>query len=451
MEDALYDTSWLLHRIPDLTPRLSALLTPSQTTPQDQSKQRHRLSSHADLFLKYLHENRPRYEDEEEKAKFGGIRQCTWKSLEILAVDGHDRSSEHQAGKKRKRYAAQDDGHSLRRGLMISLVYEKTTYKFVIYAASTGSFRPSKRSRIAIATSHTGVSRGPFGGEPEPAILLAKSSPSVLKTLTTYLLDTFDLPRPVEALKFPSSFIQSTLESHLTTIYRALSSDGDGSNASSNAIREYEFTNTVGTVKVTVSFSAPIAPSLKSLEVAVGLPALLSAFQLIDSTANARRETFLGFLSGCILAKTGLRLPGLDDSDAEKENVAVDETRTTEEQQAEEEGNAPAPIGESKKPDPPLRISRISTAAYAISVDQRLKFSLKAVEAVENEEDDDDLPSDDDENENHASDADVRENRRRKAKAKKPNSVRQANQELLLSILHEASRQGETGKGGEAA
>lgn len=381
MEDSLYDTSWLLHRIPRLNSALSALLTPPATDLQPQSRHTERLSSHAELFLQSLSKDRPRYEDEEEKEKLGSLRECTWRGLQAA---GCSDETEHMVGKKRKR-DAQDDGHVLSRGLLISLIYEKKTYKFILYTTSAQP-RVSKRGR----PDHT--TQVPAHSPNETAILLSKSSPSALKALTNYLSDTFALD-DIHPLRLPSSFIQSTLETYLRSIYTSLSTaPGAGRRSTSTNLRD-----TIGIVKLTISFSAPVAPSLKSLEVAVHPHVVSSSLKSLATEHDRdKREFVMGLVSGLVTAKTGLRLPLLNEMD----HIPRDDHRND-----ELDNHDP-------KSEPPMKLSRISNAAYVISSDQRLKFFTKAVDVVDGLDDGE------------------------------GNVVRSANEALLTAMVDEAQRQG---------
>ena len=369
MENCFYETSWLVHSIPKLTAPFAALLTPPST--HEQARHRYQLSTHADTLRDALSQARPHYEFEEEKEKLGVLRQCKWTRLD---GDANEAAQSDYAGRKRKRADSVIDG-STDQGILISLVYEKTTYKFVLYTSNNNA---AKRSRSLPWAQSCSRSQKPT------AILLSKSSPSALRSLTNYLYDTFALDN-IRPLQLPSTFIQGTLQRYLSSIYSSL----ETASTSQQARIQDTFINVISTVKVNIAFSAPVAPHLKSLELAIAPYAVLKA---MPENGKSDKEYFMGAISSYIHATTGLILPVIDDregSDDGRHAMEVD----------------------SPQPEPPMKISRISSAAYAISCDHRLKFVLRAVDAVE------------------GSDSTGR------------NCVRKANQEVLDAVVEEAARQ----------
>ncbi|KIV83791.1 hypothetical protein PV11_05785 [Exophiala sideris] len=369
MENCFYETSWLVHSIPKLTASFAALLTPPST--HEQVRHRYQLSTHADTFRDTLSHARPHYEYEEEKEKLGVLRQCKWTRL---GGDASETAQADYAGRKRKRADSVMDG-SLDQGILISLVYEKTTYRFVLY---TTNINAAKRSRSLPWAQSCSRSQKPT------AVLLSKSSPSVLRSLTNYLYDTFAVDN-IHPLQLPSTFIQGTLQRYLSSIYSSLET---ASNSQQGRVQD-TFINVISTVKVHIAFSAPVAPHLKSLEVAIAPYAVLKA---MPENGNSGKDYFMGAISSYIHANTGLILPVADEEEGSDDGRHAIEA-------------------DSPKPEPPMKISRISNAAYAISCDHRLKFVLRAVDAV------------------HGSDS------------PEENCVRRANQEVLDAVVEEAARQ----------
>lgn len=443
MEDSLYDTSWLVHRIPRMTPSFAALLDPPAPTHHEHTKQSERLSIHAGAFRESLGKDRPRYEADEEKEKVGGLRQCRWRRLEEGIVsagddnDQHRRSDEqHMVGKKRKR-GRQDGADSLVQGLLISLVYEKTTYKFVVYTHS-GSGGASKRGRRAttLSTKPSSSASSSSGQANEAAVLLSKSSPSAHKSLTQYLSSTFGIT-DTQPLQFPSAFIQSTLETYLSSVHTGLS-NATPADATTRRGIDAEFKDVIGTVKVTVAFSAPVAPSLKALDVAVGSQMVLksqsqsrrpSTLGNRDHDNRQHRQhssSFMDLVARPIMERTGLNLlprphshPPLDAT------TRASPTATSIRNENTDPDPGPA------RPASPMKITRISHGAYAIAVDHRLKFASRAVNAVS--EVDGDV---------HDADDSGVGSRVRTRMRNKMNPVRAANEALLLAVVDEARRQG---------
>ncbi|KIW59375.1 hypothetical protein PV05_03828, partial [Exophiala xenobiotica] len=371
MEDCLYDTSWLIHSLPALTPSFLALLAPPSTQ-RERSQLTGDLSTHAGAFGESISQGRPRYESEEERERLGSLSQCKWNRLEGLAPE---EGQTQPLNRKRMRDDGDDDS-STSHGILISLIYERTTYKFIIY--TTPNTISSKRSRTETSN------RASSNQESRTAILLSKSSPSLLRSLTTYLSDTFALPK-IHPLQMPSALIQKTLQNYLSTIYSSLST-APGSTQSQ--VQDL-FINIISSVRLTIGFSAPVAPHLKSLDIAVAPYAVLKA---LPENGRFGIEHFMSTLAGYIWANTGLKIPVLDDRDNVVQSLKGQEA-------------------DIAKSDAPMKISRISNAAYAISCDHRIKFVSRPLHSV----DDPDQPDE--------------------------NCVRRANQELLVAIVEEARRQ----------
>ncbi|KIW14633.1 hypothetical protein PV08_07417 [Exophiala spinifera] len=379
MEDAFYDTSWLVHSVRKLTPSFLALLAPTSTD-SERSQQTDILSSHAEGFAESISRDRPRYESEEEKEKLGLLRQCKWTQLGQGTSAAAQTPTHYSAGRKRRR---DDDTSSRIHGISISLIYEKSTYKFIIYTHTTSLAIASKRNRTAP------LSAASVAVEDQTAVLLSKSSPAVLKALLSYLCDKFTPLPDIYSLHLPSRFIQGTLQTYLSAISSSLTTSSSSSSDLTQSQMQDLFIDVISSVKLTITFSAPVAPHLKSLDVAVAPFAVLKAIPEPGLPNN--RDHFMGTIANFIWAHTGLKLPVDTEYTATGPATRVDEP-------------------EQAKPEP-MKISRISTAAYAISCDHRVKFVARAVNAVDGPEQ---QPQD--------------------------NCVRVANHELLVAVLDEARR-----------
>ncbi len=359
MEYAFYDSSWTVYGIPKLTGSLSGLLLAPPATSQARDDHRARLEAHADSFNACLGKDRPRYEIEEENMRLGGLKQCMWTRLEQAL----DQDVPAQAGTKRKRATREDEEHPQCHGILISLIYEKKTYKFIIYTSSSLS---TKRNRTTSIFSNN--STAALAGE---AVLLSKSSPTALKALIEYLTSTFSLPS-IHPLQFPSQLLQTTLERYLTTTYTSIFADN------SPALSRALFKSAIGTLKLSISFFAPIAPKLKSLEISIPPETVLSMCErnITQRAAHGTSastlpidSTFMNTLAGFIMKSAGLSIPVLSKVNADFTDWAY---RAQEEQSDE-------------PPDLPMRVTRVNTGAYAMGVDSRLKFVRKAVDGVDGE------------------------------------------------------------------
>merc|ERR1711964_849755 len=151
----------------------------------------------------------------------------------------------------------------------------------------------------------------------------------------------------IHPLQLPSALIQKTLQDYLSTIYSSLST---APGSSQTQVQDL-FINIISSVRLTIGFSAPVAPHLKSLDIAVAPYAVLKA---LPENGRFGIEHFMSTLAGYIWTNTGLKIPVLDDRDGVVRSLNC-------------EG------ADIAKSDAPMKISRISNAAYAISCDHRIK------------------------------------------------------------------------------
>ncbi|ETI19480.1 hypothetical protein G647_09314 [Cladophialophora carrionii CBS 160.54] len=391
MKASLYDSSWTVYSIPQITPSLSKLVSAPATTLQAHEKRREQLASHAESFREYLDESRPRHERDDEKTSLGGLKHSLWTRLDnMLDQDEHPHSPVLHAGKKRPRQQLeQENERTQSNALVVCLAYEKETYKFIIYTTSASSARSSKRRRTASPTSQSTSAPSTDA----TAILLAKSSPATLKRFTTYLSDRFSVDA-IRPLSLSSLFLQSSLERYVSTVPSAL----------------------LGQIRLTLPFARPIAPDLKSLEIAVPRETTES-FTKVRASQQRRsgpRQTrgeklFMHHLANSILNKTGLSIPVICNVHGGEDSPVVDPQRDTN----------------------PARISKVSTVCFALSAECRLKFERKAVEAAEGVKGVHDEGKGEDAGEDDTDpDPDGAEN-----------CVKRANRELLAALVDEARRQ----------
>ncbi|EXJ54027.1 hypothetical protein A1O7_09364 [Cladophialophora yegresii CBS 114405] len=352
MKPLLYDTSWTVYTIPQITPPLSKLLSAPATTPQAREKRREQLASHAQFFQEYLDESRPRHERDDEKTSLGGLKHSTWTRLDNMLdqdEDEHPHSPVPHTGQKRPRQqlGQEEEDRVQSSALVVCLAYEKETFRFIIYSTCRSTARTSKRRRTTSPTS-TSQSTSALSTD-DTAVLLSKSSPSMLKRFTTYLSDKFSVDA-IRPLSLSSPFLQSSLERYISTVPSAL----------------------LGQIRLTLPFARPIAPDLKSLEIAVPRETTES---FTKSRSSQRRRSgprqtrgenlFMHHLAKFILTKTGLSIPTICNvpgaSEGEPKSLVV----------VPQHGASPA------------RVSKISTACFALSAECRVKFERKAVEAAE--------------------------------------------------------------------
>lgn len=351
MNSTLYDTSYTLYAVSEPSARFRDLVLCQQGA----------LRGYERDLQDYVNNKRPAYENEEEREKIGGLRGCNWVPLK------------RYAGQKRKR-GRDDDGDEMDsyqsmgsndvpvEGVMAMLTYDKATYKFVFYAATT---------QQSVQPKSTKSSRKDKNTNPLP-LLLMKSNASLSRHFVAFLENTFNVT--VTPLKLPATLLQQTLQQYITFLYGSL-----------QPVRSLQFTesilrDTIGNLKITLATNIAhpngpeIAKGLRSMDIDVpsetlhqllAAPTAKATNGRSSATAANTTTSFLVGLCDHIHEKTGLILP-LPPLTTTNGNHGTDST-----------------ANEREEDEPPLKITRISTSAFAISSEGRLKLSSKAVEALD--------------------------------------------------------------------
>jgi Kinetochore complex Sim4 subunit Fta1 len=305
----LYDVPWTLHRLqwPSLSNRPRSLL----------SNSRNRVSR-AKQMLEFLHIDVTDEEAEngfDEKA--GAIQACTWDLLE---------AAEREEGA----ILLNDEGHrvteELGSGIVINLTYDMAAYRVILYGPA-----PSQPSSLAALQ------------QPQPILplLLTKTPIPLTKQIVTFLLDTFDIR--ISPLKLPQSFLHHTLESYIDILYRYTSP--------LSLARKIAFLkNALKDVKMTLSFSTPITPHLRTLE--LDIPAE-TVYNLIEASISGQ-TSFMQEMAVHLEHHTGMHLPLPANKDTQSDDI-----------------------------EKLIRISKIVCHAFALSGDGRFKIVEKAHRAAE--------------------------------------------------------------------
>lgn len=302
MDDALYDTSLTVYAVTEPSPPLLSLLSASTT----------RLNDHAHTLRDHLSAGRVAYEREEEQEKIGGLRECTFTVLRQNEAAPH--------------------------GVAISLLYDKITYKFLLYGNTASHSKTRRRGRGNAS-------------EPSLPLLLIKASSSVTARFLAFLEQQFNSPAVIP-LKLSAAHLPTTLNDYVSELVRAHQPI-----AADHALLDY-LRDTVGALKLTISVThAEAAKSLRTIDLDIPPETL---FQLVTEPGAA--SNFLEVLHKHLHVRTGLLLPLAPQPAApEADAAAASDTET----------------------EAPLKLSRISNAAFALSSEGRLKLSAKAVQAVD--------------------------------------------------------------------
>lgn len=219
-------------------------------------------------------------------------------------------------------------------GLLIELRYQKTIDQLVLLTTTNSD---DQRYHIPL--------------------LLAKGAQAQIKKMKDWLDFRFDLP-PAMSYQLQSDLLCHVCSRYLATGRRICS-------ASDRAMQRNILKQMVGTIKITITFSSndspSISPNLKSLDLEVPpdtIEGLIMDTKTRSLSMASLEDGILAQLGTTIREKTGLILPltGI---------AYLDEN------------------GEGHTKEPPLRISRLSCAAFAISTEGRLKLASKPIENAE--------------------------------------------------------------------
>jgi hypothetical protein len=216
------------------------------------------------------------------------------------------------------------------------LVYDKITYKCLFYSTEP----PNSNARAK--------GKRKQGQADPPYLLLVKASAAITTRFFGWLTEQFEAATVMITLNFRSpNFLPLVMGGYVASIVAAHSAIAD-----EHSLLEF-LRDTVGTMKLNVAVSDIEAEkSLKSIDLDVPPETL---FQLCSP--NSPRDSFMDGLRRHVHARTGLLLPFSDSPDAEDES--------------------------SEKSEPPFKLSRVSCGALALSGQGRIKFSKKAVNAVD--------------------------------------------------------------------
>jgi Kinetochore complex Sim4 subunit Fta1 len=303
----LYDISWTLHRLqwPSLSHRPYSLL----------SNARNR-ANRAKQLQDFLHIDVTGPEaDNVFDEKAGAIRKCSWDLVEAA-----DREEEAVLVDEGRRFVEEVGS-----GIVITLTYDAAAYTVILYGSAN-----AQASTSTVSNQHASTL----------PLLLTKTPIPLTKRLLTFLLDTFDIR--ISPPKLPRSLLPNTLEDYITILCRYTTS-------MSVARRSGFLTSVLKDIKITLSFSAPITPHLRTID--VDIPAE-TVCNLIEASLSSN-TAFMQVLAVHLEHHTGMQLPLAN------------------------RGN------ESGEVEQVVRISKIVSYAFALSGDGRFKIVEKAKSAAE--------------------------------------------------------------------
>ncbi|KAK5091919.1 hypothetical protein LTR24_005696 [Lithohypha guttulata] len=238
-------------------------------------------------------------------------------------------------------------------GLSIETRYQKTTYQVLLLARRSLSIDECPLTAI-----------------------LYKASQSNVKHIKDWLNYKFGIPS-AGPLQLPQDLLPRMCSSYLTVLTENWTVEDN-----TNVLRQATLKQALGNLKLTIAFSSAtgteIAPKLKTLDLDLPSETINSLLEKTRQIAGAHdtiRPTFLDELARAIHGKTGLKLPlnGSLSADA-----GLDKRQVTGTREAAQDGKDLTITSE-----PPLKVTKITCAAFAISIDGKLKFASKPIENAE--------------------------------------------------------------------
>lgn len=355
--DYLLDTTWSIQYVSSAGPSLPLYSLFRQSTSTSTTSSSSSLSHLRDLstqFQEYILSRAPKYKDElnDETEKTGPLRECV---VEYIRVPSNIDTI---------------------LGIFIESRYTKTTYKIVLIPNTTTLSDPSK---------------------PPLAAILFKSAASHVKLVKGWLDERFNVWR-VDSLNFPVGLVPRVVSEFMMGVDEALKrSDGDGSESESEALRLATLGRVVGGLRITIAVTSTagqgqgrgqgIAPQLKSMEFEVPGETVGALMRKAKERERARQSQgemggggrgggieydFLEELAGAVHERTGLRLPFTGKVPGQRQAVETGASH----------GNATDGDAEPEF-EPPLKVTRIHCAAFALRVDGGVKLAGKPIEDAE--------------------------------------------------------------------
>ena len=290
---SLYDTSWTLHRV---------------TWPNNSEGARRKLSSQetrdrrARQLREFLRIDDVDSDDEGPLGRAGGLRECRWDVLGRQSRFGRDQGNQH---------------HATTCGFQITLSFDKAIYKIILHG------------------SHDQESQETT---PSLTLCLAKAPMPLTKKIFPFLVETYNLT--ISPLRVPPSLLEHILETYLTT-FTAIQHQRSSLPLPSQIVK-----NVIRDVRISLSFSAPISPNLRNIEIDVPAETMWK----LPQESRDGRQTFTALLATHLHSHTGLILPNGLEMD---EKVSV------------------------------IRVSRVVCGAFVLSCEGRLKIVGRTVDVAE--------------------------------------------------------------------
>lgn len=338
LPDIFLNTSWSMQYIPFVKRRMHTLYTIVGATESQVGtmRQLQALSDECCRYIQIQDRLEPRDDLNDESEKTGLLREC-----HISQVWPH--STAGSTALERRCL-----------GLSIETRYQKTTYQLLLLARRSHSIDECPLSAI-----------------------LYKASQTHVKHIRSWLDSKFAIPS-AWPLRLPQDLLPRMCSSYLTALTEPWTAVADRT----DALRQASVQQLIGSLKLMITFSGTtgteIAPNLKTLDLDIPPETTHLLLERAKQTAaahGAAENTFLEELAQAIHEKTGLRLPLRGAPRAATTQINGNATDATE---AAQDGLVPTALAEA-----PLKVTKITCAAFGISIDGKLKFASKPIENAE--------------------------------------------------------------------
>ncbi|KAJ5092940.1 CENP-A-nucleosome distal centromere subunit CENP-L [Penicillium angulare] len=304
----LFNTSWTLHRLSPLHHKkdCNTLLDNQSALNTYAARLRDQLTGDVLAGLQATNSTL----DDDALSKTGALKECTWQSI----------TSPRAAASGRRATSTSFPG------ILVTLTYENIVYKAALLAeAKSSSRRGSARS-----------------GSSFLPLLLTKCPNALRQTIISFLSSNFDAY--CAPLRLPSAFLCLGLETFVDELRNRAGSSSD--ETVEDVVKE---------LQLTLSFSAAIAPALRSLNVGISRSSLAG---FLESDENNSKRTL----------NQKLRCPLIPNLTSYLETHLA--------MQLDLDGSSPDQIAKQH-----VRLSKVTCAAFVLGSDGRMKLVVDSTQS----------------------------------------------------------------------
>ncbi|EAS34753.3 uncharacterized protein CIMG_00107 [Coccidioides immitis RS] len=232
----LFATSWTLHRLSPLYHTAESkrtLLEDAQALSMYANRLRDMLTGDTLHGIRLSLDNNSLLD--EALAKAGSLKSCRWETLPTWHYWNEERSLLEDPDQETLTITAEQSA-----GILVTLEYETIKYKAALLCDPDGYHTPRDDDATHLP------------------LLVTRMPTALRQAFLAFLGINFDARCSV--LRLPSGFLCSCLETYLATLHQSVRGRHDDREVIERVMKE---------VQLTLSFNAPVAPALKSVEVSL--------------------------------------------------------------------------------------------------------------------------------------------------------------------------------------